>query len=179
MSAIRFCTLTLASVMSVMAMTPADAMSSPPVPSSWQTVQFQGISVTVPGSWPVYDLRREPRCVRRDLHAAYLGHQTTDTRCPARLVGKSEAVHLETLDGRVAAASSFATQVNVVNGQRVRLDPAAEITHNIVVAIDQAQVLLTISFATDRQLATQVLYSLTALASGSHSGAGPVATASS
>jgi hypothetical protein len=177
MSASWFGTLMLASVTSGMAMTPADGMSSQPVPSSWQTVQFQGISVAVPSSWPVYDLRREARCVRSDLHAAYLGHQTTETRCPARLVGKSEAVHLEPLDGSVAAASSFATQVNVVNGQRVRLDPAADVTHNIVVAIDQAQVLLTISFATDRQLATQVLYSLTALASGSRSDARPVATA--
>ncbi len=36
-----------------------------------KTVTFAGYSVSVPASWPVYDLTKDPRrCVRYDVHAA-------------------------------------------------------------------------------------------------------------
>src|SRR6266496_6546462 len=39
-----------------------------------QTVTFGGYTVSVPASWPVYDLTKNPRqCVRYDVHAVYLG----------------------------------------------------------------------------------------------------------
>src|SRR5882757_4210670 len=48
-----------------------------------QTVTFGGYTVSVPASWPVYDLTKNPRqCVRYDVHAVYLGTPGPDTNCP-------------------------------------------------------------------------------------------------
>jgi hypothetical protein len=44
-----------------------------------KTVTFAGYSVSVPVSWPVYDLTKDPRrCVRYDVHAVYLGSPGPD-----------------------------------------------------------------------------------------------------
>jgi hypothetical protein len=170
--------LTLAVLISSPAALRAEGASSPSAASSWRDVRFQGVSVTVPGGWPVYDLGRVSRCARQDVHAVYLGHQgTTGMGCPARLAGKSEAVHIEPLDASVAAVSAFATQAAVVNDQQVRLDPAAGVTHSIEVAIDQVEVLMTITFRADRGLATRVLNSLIVSPGPSHPPARPTSSA--
>src|SRR6266480_2490494 len=54
-----------------------------------QTVTFGGYTVSVPASWPVYDLTMNPRqCVRYDVNAVYLGTQGPDQDCPPNLVGR-------------------------------------------------------------------------------------------
>ena len=61
-----------------------------------QIVKFDGYSVSVPASWPVYDLTKDPRrCVRYDVHAVYLGTPGPDQNCPANLVGRVETVSIE------------------------------------------------------------------------------------
>jgi Domain of unknown function (DUF1906) len=83
-------------------------------------VRFHGLSLRVPASWPVYDLRAHPgTCVRFNRHAVYLGTPSSEQRCPAHQVGRTEAIlvsptaeaaragagsALGALDGRSAAA---------------------------------------------------------------------------
>jgi hypothetical protein len=58
-----------------------------------QTVTFGGYTVSVPASWPVYDLTRNPRqCVRYDVNAVYLGTPGPDQDCPPNLVGRVDTV---------------------------------------------------------------------------------------
>jgi hypothetical protein len=66
--------------------------------ASTKTIQYGGLRLRVPAGWPVYHLDREPaRCVRFDRHAVYLGRPGTDQDCPARLVGRTEALLIEPL----------------------------------------------------------------------------------
>src|SRR6266699_3800606 len=62
-----------------------------------KTVRFGGYLIDVPAGWPVYRLAARPhQCVRYDRHAVYLGKPGSDQRCPAHLVGRTEAI---TIDG--------------------------------------------------------------------------------
>src|SRR6266568_1891950 len=62
-------------------------------------VTYHGYKVEVPTSWPVVDLARNPSaCVRFDVHAVYLGHPGADPSCPAKLVGRTEALLVEPID---------------------------------------------------------------------------------
>ncbi len=64
-------------------------------PGAQRVVRYGGLSVRVPRSWPVIDLRRDPHaCVRFDRHALYLGDPGRDERCPAHAVGRTEALLL-------------------------------------------------------------------------------------
>src|SRR6266566_3251479 len=66
---------------------------------STKSVTFHGYKVEVPTSWPVVDLTRNPSaCVRFDVHAVYLGHPGASQSCPARVVGRTEALLVEPID---------------------------------------------------------------------------------
>ncbi|WP_112248006.1 DUF1906 domain-containing protein [Kribbella monticola] len=72
--------------------TPAQGVSD-------QTVSYHGYQVTVPASWPVVDLTKDPTaCVRYDRPAVYLGSSTAQASCPAHLVGRSEGIVLAPLN---------------------------------------------------------------------------------
>lgn len=78
-----------------------------------KVVTYHGYRVTVPRSWPVYDLARNPSiCVRFNRHAVYVGHPGVNQRCPAHAAGRTEAILLQpggvraARDGSVAPASS-------------------------------------------------------------------------
>src|SRR5690348_9093306 len=61
-----------------------------------QTVTFGGYTVSVPASWPVYDLTKNPRqCVRYDVNAVYLGSPGPDQDCPPNLVGRVDTVTIQ------------------------------------------------------------------------------------
>jgi Rv2525c-like, glycoside hydrolase-like domain len=61
-----------------------------------QTVTFGGYTVSVPASWPVYDLTKNPRqCVRYDVHAVYLGTPGPDPNCPPNLVGRVDTLTIQ------------------------------------------------------------------------------------
>lgn len=96
----RLCALTAAvALLSLVAV--ASARERQPM----KTVRYSGYVVHVPRSWPVYDLSRERSvCVRFNRHAVYVGTPTVDQRCPAHLVGRTEAILLQPLSASVAAS---------------------------------------------------------------------------
>ncbi len=72
-----------------------------------KVVSYHGYRVSVPRSWPVYDLARDPSiCVRFDRHALYLGTPGADQRCPAQGAGRTEAILLEPTGAGGAAAEA-------------------------------------------------------------------------
>src|SRR2546430_1327642 len=80
------------------------AKAAEPAQPATQTVTFGGYTVSVPASWPVYDLTKNPRqCVRYDVHAVYLGTQGPDQDCPPNLVGRVDTV---TIQGPAAPAGT-------------------------------------------------------------------------
>ncbi len=73
-------------------------------------MSWHGARVSVPASWPVYDLSRSPQtCVRFDRHAVYLGRPGVQENCPAHLVGRSEALLLEPVSAAATADSARLT----------------------------------------------------------------------
>lgn len=75
-----------------------------------KTVGYAGVAFRVPATWPVYDLASKPgTCVRFDHHAVYLGTPAADQNCPARAVGRTEALLVQptaTVDAAVRPAVS-------------------------------------------------------------------------
>jgi len=58
-----------------------------------KVVEYRGYELSVPASWPVYQLSADPdQCVRYDMHAVYLGMPGADQDCPPGLVGRTETV---------------------------------------------------------------------------------------
>lgn len=69
-------------------------------------IRFDGRTLEVPASWPVYRLDRQPRmCVRLDRRAVYLGTPSPRQKCPAEAIGRRRAILVEP---RSAAARSSA-----------------------------------------------------------------------
>ncbi|QKW34962.1 DUF1906 domain-containing protein [Actinomadura sp. NAK00032] len=61
-----------------------------------RVVEYRGLRVPVPAGWAVHRLDADPtRCVRYDRHAVYLGRPGPQQDCPARVVGRTEAVHIQ------------------------------------------------------------------------------------
>jgi hypothetical protein len=61
-----------------------------------RSVHFDGRTVAVPQSWPVYRLDRHPRmCVRLDRRAVYLGTPSAQQSCPAGAMGQRRAILVE------------------------------------------------------------------------------------
>jgi hypothetical protein len=72
-----------------------------------RTIDYHGYAVTVPRSWPVYDLANEPQvCVRFNRHALYLGVPGSQQRCPAHAAGRTEAILIEPAGASTARAAS-------------------------------------------------------------------------
>ncbi|GLZ11021.1 hypothetical protein Acsp04_12560 [Actinomadura sp. NBRC 104425] len=64
-----------------------------------RVVEYRGVRVPVPAGWEVHWLDRDPtRCVRFDRHAVYLGRPGPQPDCPARAVGRTEALHVAPVD---------------------------------------------------------------------------------
>ncbi|WP_344837678.1 glycoside hydrolase domain-containing protein [Actinocorallia longicatena] len=85
------------------------------------TVTYGGLELPVPAGWRVYDLAAEPtRCVRFDEHAIYVGVPRGEQDCPARIVGRTEAVQLTPIasDGgrRRAAARRRLSSLRIEDG---------------------------------------------------------------
>src|SRR5437588_11627254 len=95
---------------------------------SARTVTYHGYSVTVPRSWPVYNLARSPHtCVRFNRHAVYLGVPGREQECPATGVGRTEAILIE--PARIARAADTAGATLRVEGSATRfVIPAAGVT---------------------------------------------------
>jgi Rv2525c-like, glycoside hydrolase-like domain len=114
-----------------------------------RVVRYDGVRLSVPAAWPVFDLRRAPRtCVRFDRHAIYLGVPSSDQRCPAHAVGRTEALLLEPRPGLASAATAGARAVAGATGIRGR---SAE-----VVALGR-RLLAVATWGSDRALLQRVL----------------------
>jgi len=126
--------------------------------SDTQTVRYRGLEFEVPAGWPVYDLEADPtQCVRFDVHAVYLGHPGPDQRCPAHLIGRTETVLVEP-----GAAPLDATAAREINGLSVKVDPTADVTHDLVAAVPSAGVIATITFPETNARAQEILRSFAA-----------------
>lgn len=78
--------------------------------SAVRVVDYRGVSVRVPRSWPVFDLARDPRtCVRFDRHALYLGAPGRQEHCPAHAIGRTDAILISPLDVDHGAPSATAS----------------------------------------------------------------------
>lgn len=93
-------------------------------PGASKVVRYRGYRIVVPAAWPVYDLRYHPEvCVRFDRHAVYLGEPSSTQRCPARAVGRTEAILIEPLVARGARARSPVLSVLAPVGDRSAQPP--------------------------------------------------------
>ena len=138
--------------------TSAPASTTPTTMPGFQAVEFHGLRLQVPADWPVYDLAKDPtRCVRFDQHAVYLGHAGANQDCPAQLVGRTEAVQVEPIDGTSQATAARATTPSDVNGMQVRQDPSSGVTHSHIAAVDSAGVVVTVTYRADDALAQKIL----------------------
>ena len=73
-------------------------------------ISYRGHTFTVPADWQVVDLEQNPTaCVRFDRHAVYLGTPGERQDCPARVLGRTEALLLQPVQ---AAASERSVTEN-------------------------------------------------------------------
>ncbi len=136
-------------------------MAEATISKRWQSVTFGGVSVRVPASWPVISFAGNPAaCPRLDIHAVYLGTPGADPICPARLVGKTEAVMLGPMTAaaaRPAAKTGARARAAVIRNQRA--DQA------ITEQFPRAGVRVSISYRASQALAEKIRSSITVAAS--------------
>jgi hypothetical protein len=81
--------------------------AAPAYAGNERSVRFDGRTLRVPASWPVYKLDRHPRlCARLDRRAVYLGTPSAQQDCPAEAVGRRRAILVEP-DSDAARASAL------------------------------------------------------------------------
>ncbi len=134
--------------------------------SASHLISYLGEQVSVPAAWQVQDLAAHPSaCVRFDVHVVYEGRIGPQPDCPARVVGVTEAIHLEPLASRAAPPGLRQTSIG---GQQAEVNSAGSqrVSHRVVVAFPEGGVLATISFGSDASLAQQVLASFTLIPAG-------------
>ena len=86
-----------------------------------KVVDYDGIEVSVPASWPVIDLAATPaQCVRFDRSAVYLGREGDNPDCPAHLVGRADGLQIEPI---VPGTTPAATHTITVDGEPVQVAP--------------------------------------------------------
>ena len=69
-------------------------------------LHFDGRSVRVPHSWPVYRLAQHPgMCVRLDRRAVYLGTPSPRQNCPAGAMGRRRAILVEPRSGAAGVSA--------------------------------------------------------------------------
>jgi hypothetical protein len=121
-------------------------------------VRYRGYGIDVPRSWPVYELAADPsRCVRFDRHAVYLGRPGANQRCPAHVVGRSEAILIEPLGD--AARQQRQPDALTLSGPRLRrrsLPPSASSTEALL-AIPSAGVQVTATWRRDPKVVEGIL----------------------
>jgi hypothetical protein len=109
-----------------------------------QTVEYLGIAFDVPADWPVHDLATEPTtCVRFDVHAVYVGSPGAEMRCPAGLVGRTDALLVEPASSAnahsgVEAAGALTAQS--INGLSVQVADEVTAAGDVVATTDAVTV---------------------------------------
>ncbi len=132
--------------------------SAPEASGPWKSVTFSGVTFQVPNGWPVYDLRTDPtRCVRFDVHAVYLGSQGPDPACPARALGKTDAIQVEAQNPQTASRVLPSTDTQIINGEPALIEPHGEASHNLVASFPDLGLVLTITYGSTASMAQRVL----------------------
>jgi Rv2525c-like, glycoside hydrolase-like domain len=127
---------------------------------SARTVTYHGYTVSVPASWPVYNLADDPgQCVLFNKHAVYLGTPGANQNCPARAYGRTDALLIQ--PSGTAATTATSAQPAVVLPRDAAALPdttgalpaaartAAGVTHVIRVDASGPGVVVTASYGTD------------------------------
>src|SRR6266511_2786612 len=154
----------LASLMSGAAMVllltePAGAVASIADPNALPTrrVTYLGYQLDVPSSWPVVDLTgAATTCVRFDRHVVYLGHPGATQDCPSHLVGRTEAMLIEPLDGAVRDQAQLA-DLAAPDGQAAVRVLANPTRGEVRVVVAAAGVLVIAAYADDPALIAAAL----------------------
>jgi hypothetical protein len=132
-----------------------------PVSNGWKQVRYRNVVLDVPAAWPVIDLARRPRqCVLFNVHALYLGHQGADAACPARALGRTEAVQVEPLDAQTRAQMLPSVPEATINDESVAFQPDGDVTRSVVASFAGLGVAVTATYATNSSIATHVVHSV-------------------
>ena len=124
-------------------------------------VQYHGYQVTVPGSWPVYDLAADPsQCVLFNVHAVYLGTPGSAQDCPATALGHTESLFIQAVSPASAPSSAVVLPgTSAALPQNAALPAAATaaaaVSHMLQVEVSVAGVLVTAAYgANETQIRT-------------------------
>jgi len=150
--------VSLAGLASLLAVSGLGAAANGSV-SRWRTVTFDGVSLRVPGSWPVISFAKDPSaCPRLDVHAVYLGTPGPDPACPAGLVGRSEAVMIGPIQG--GGASQPGTPIGPRGAGRWAAAASQAVSRTVTDELPSAGVQVLISYRAGRTLADQIRSSI-------------------
>jgi hypothetical protein len=128
---------------------------------TWQSASFARVRFQVPSSWAVHDLATDAgQCVRFDRHAVYLGHTGARTNCPAGVLGRTEAVQIEPLDGQSRAHLLPDSQPQTIAGLAAEVQPFGQTTHSTVAVFDSLGVVVTVTWSQHPDVAQQILQSI-------------------
>lgn len=131
-----------------------------------KTISYRGVEVSVPASWPVVDLGKDPtRCARFDVSVVYLGHQGEDALCPSVVVGAAEAVHLEPWDERTDELVR-ANKRRSHNGEAARVERTGSESGRTTIAFERPRTIVRVAFGEDAALAGEIADSARVTGSG-------------
>lgn len=139
---------------------------------------YHGYTVSVPASWPVYNLAADPdQCVLFNRHAVYLGTPGADQDCPARAYGRTDALLIQPSGTAAAAGSSAQSAVVLPRGTAALPDAAgalpaaartaAAASHVITIDVSGPGVLVTASYGADPGTVRKILAGATMTGSAS------------
>jgi hypothetical protein len=146
----------------------AGTASAPGVAGPAHVVSYHGYAIRAPASWPVYRLAGDPsRCVLFNRHAVYLGTPGADERCPARALGRTEAILVQPEPAAaqlppatlVLPRGSTALPVSAALPASIAAQDATG--HSFQIAVPGPGVLVTATYGTDPAQMRQILASAT------------------
>lgn len=121
-------------------------------------VTYAGVTFLVPATWTVYDLASKPgTCVRFDRNAVYLGTPALDQNCPARAVGRTEALLVQPTATVTAATRPAVSSL----GARPAVTAAAAVDGLLASTLAAARLTVTATFGERSALARDVVASAT------------------
>ncbi|NDU72944.1 DUF1906 domain-containing protein [Actinomadura sp. DSM 109109] len=121
-------------------------------PHGARVVEYRGLRVPVPAGWEVHRLDRHPaRCVRYDRHAVYLGRPGPQPDCPAHVVGRTEALHIQ------PAGKGRGARTVVHAGKLATLTLARNAEHEARLTLPEAGVAITGVYGRDPGLLQRIL----------------------
>ncbi|MEU7555902.1 glycoside hydrolase domain-containing protein [Streptomyces sp. NPDC044571] len=138
------------------------APAAVPADADGTTVDYHGLSLSLPGHWRVVDLDRNPdACLRLDLPTLYLGHAGAQRECTGRAVRtRADTLHLEPLEGAPPRADIPTVEV----GAAAALPEARGESNEVRYALRRPGVMATLSYGTTPDGVREVLARATARA---------------